>query len=119
VHALAAALSSGDSGAALAAIRAASGQGVDMNLYLSMVLDYARAILLARHAPELRKELAEEAGEDQWKDIESIASARDSKVTHHALLAVLVAASRVRYSPVPSLPLELAVFELADPQPRS
>ena len=119
VHALASALSSGDTAGALATVRTASEQGVDMNLYLSMALDYVRVILLARHAPELRKELAEESGEDQWEDIDAIASAKDSRLTHRALLALLDAASRVRYAPVPSLPLELAVFELADPQPRS
>lgn len=119
VHAFAFALSGGDAAAALATVRTASEQGVDMNLYLSMALDYVRVILLARHAPELRKELAEESGEDQWKDIDAIASAKDSRLTHRALLALLDAASRVRYAPVPSLPLELAVFELADPQSRS
>jgi len=67
----------------------------------------------------LRKDLAGEAGEDQWKDIESIASAKDSKLTHQTLRAFLDAASRIRYSPVPSLPLELAVLEFADSQPRS
>jgi DNA polymerase-3 subunit gamma/tau len=116
VLALVSALAKGDSGKALAAIRGAADAGVAMDLYLSMALDLMRTVLLARHAPELRKELAEEAGEDAWKEIEALASAKDSKLTHRSLLAFLDAAGRLRFSPVPSLPLELAVLELADSQ---
>jgi DNA polymerase-3 subunit gamma/tau len=116
VHALAEALAAGKADAALGAVRAAAHQGVDLNLYLSLVLDYLRVILLARHAPELRKELAAEAGEDAWKEIEALAAARESKLTHETLRAFLDAATRVRYAPVPALPLELAILELTEPR---
>jgi DNA polymerase-3 subunit gamma/tau len=112
VVSLVTALAQGDAGKALTAIRSASAQGVAMDLYLSLVLDFMRAVLLARHAPELRKELAQEAGEDAWKEIESLASANDSKLSHRTLLAFLDAASRMRFAPVASLPLELAVLSL-------
>lgn len=115
VLALVSALSSGEEGKALAAIRAASAQGVAIDLYLSLALDAMRTVLLARHAPELRKELAEEAGEDAWKELEAIASAKGSRLTHRTLAAFLDAAARTRFSPVPSLPLELAVLSLTAP----
>lgn len=111
VHALVAALSEGKADAALAAIRKAASEEVEMPLFLSLVLERMRAVLLARHAPELRKELQEELGED-YAAIESIASLKDSKLTHTTLLAFLEAASRIRFSPVPALPLELAVYEV-------
>jgi DNA polymerase-3 subunit gamma/tau len=119
VLALVSALAAGDEGKALAAIRGAADAGVAMDLYLSMALDLMRAALLARHAPELRTELAEEAGEDAWKEIEALASVKDSKLTHRTLLAFLDAAGRTRFSPVPSLPLELAVLTLVDSQSRA
>lgn len=113
VHALVAALSAGNAGDALAAIKAAGKEGVDMQLYLTLVLEYLRTVLLARHAPELRKELAEELGEDAWKEVEAIANDTESKLTHNTLRAFLDAASRIRFSPVPALPLELAVMEVS------
>jgi DNA polymerase-3 subunit gamma/tau len=105
-------LSDGNEGAALANIRTVAGEGIDMPLYLSLVLELARSILLVRHAPELRKEIAAEYGEDEYPVLEELAKQTDSKLTHHALKLLLDASERIRFSPIPSLPLELAVFEL-------
>jgi DNA polymerase-3 subunit gamma/tau len=112
VFALAEALSAGKSAGALTAIHKAADSGVDMNLYLSLVLDYLRAILLVRHAPDLRTELKEEMGVDQYGEVERFAADADSKLSHETLKAFLDAATRIRYASVPALPLELAVLEL-------
>jgi DNA polymerase-3 subunit gamma/tau len=112
VFKLAQALSGGERSAALTTIRKAADSGVDMTLYLSLLLDYLRAVLLVRHAPELRPEFKEELGVDQYGEIERFATEKITKITHETLKAFLDAMSRVRYAPVPSLPLELAVYEL-------
>lgn len=112
VHALVQALSEGNTGAALAAIGEASDESIDMQLYLTLVLEYVRQILLLRHAPELRKEVQEELGEDDREEAEALAGAKDSKLTHETLRCFLDASSRIRFSPVPALPLELAVLEV-------
>ena len=111
VYALVEALSFGNTENALVAIRSASNQDVDMNLYLSLVLDFMRSVLLVRYAPELRKDIQAESGSDAYGEIEGIASAKDSKLTHETLRVFLDAASRIRFSPIPALPLELAVME--------
>ncbi len=113
VHALVSALSGGDTEAALVAVRKAGEQDVDMNLFLSLVLEMMRTVLLARHAPELRKELQEELGADVYGEVEVLASTKGSKLTHDTLRAFLDAASRIRFSPIPALPLELAVMEVS------
>ncbi len=113
VHDLAAALSAATPEAALVAVRSAGTQGVDMNLYLTLVLEHMRAVLLVRHAPELRKEIALELGSDVYGEVEILAGAKDSKLTHDTLRVFLDAASRIRFSPIPSLPLELAVMEVS------
>jgi DNA polymerase-3 subunit gamma/tau len=110
VMSLAKALSEGKADAALAAIRKAQSADVEMPLYLALVLEAMRSVLLIRHAPELRKEFQAELGE-QYAELEMLASAEGSKLTHKTLLAFLEAASRIRFSPVPALPLELAVYE--------
>ncbi|MEK9160605.1 MAG: DNA polymerase III subunit gamma/tau [Patescibacteria group bacterium] len=112
VASLVSALSSGSAADALGAIRAAATSNVDMGMYLALVLEYMRSVLLARHAPELRKEIQEEVGDDEYVEIEKIASDKDSKLTHNTLRVFLEASGRVRYAPVPALPLELAVLEL-------
>ncbi len=113
VHELVGALSAGNSEGALVAIASASRQGVDMNLYLTLVLEHMRAVLLVRQAPELRKEIAAELGSDVYGEVEQLSSAKDSKLTHDTLRVFLDAASRIRFSPIPALPLELAVMEVS------
>ncbi|MEK7510990.1 MAG: DNA polymerase III subunit gamma/tau [Patescibacteria group bacterium] len=101
------ALSVNDTASALTAIRSAASSGVDMQLYLTLLLESLRHTLLIRHAPELKKELAEELGEDRYAELAAL------NVSHVVLARFLDAASRIRFSPIPSLPLELAVLELA------
>ncbi len=113
VHNLVSALSEGNQSNALATIRTVSEQGIDMPLYLALVLEYVRQILLLRHAPELVKEIQEELGEDAYTEASDLASAKDSQLSHETLRTFLDAMGRMRFSPVPSLPLELAVLELA------
>jgi hypothetical protein len=68
--------------------------------------------LLIRHAPELRKEIKGELGEDEYTELEKLAGDENSKLSHQTLLAFLEAAGRMRFSPIPVLSLELAVYEL-------
>ena len=72
-----------------------------------------RSVLLVRHAPELAKALEKELGEDVFSEVKALAQQKDSKLTHQVLRVWLDAASRMRFSPIPALPLELAVLELS------
>jgi DNA polymerase-3 subunit gamma/tau len=114
VESLVKALSEGNSEKALTVITSLSHEHIEYPLYLSLVLEYVRNVLLFRHAPELRKELIEEMGAENAAGIQEIAESKDSKVTHRTLAVLLDAASRMRFAPIPALPLELAVYELAD-----
>lgn len=111
VSSLVEALSAGDAEQALAAIHRAAENDTDMPLYLSLVLERMRSVLLLRHAPALKASLSAELGEE-FSAIEALAGAKDSKLTHETLKAFLDTASRIRYAPVPALPLELAVYKL-------
>ena len=111
VSALVTALHEGSTDKALSSIRQAQHQDVDMSLYLALVLEAVRNVLLVRYAPELRASLISELGEE-YMATEALASAQDSKLTHTTLKALLDASARIRFSPIPALPLELAVMEL-------
>ncbi|HEY4501320.1 MAG TPA: DNA polymerase III subunit gamma/tau [Candidatus Paceibacterota bacterium] len=116
VHALINALAKGERGKALEAIEKASKTGADMTLFLELVLEALRATLLIRYAPDLRASLADELGADEFSVLEKFAQPDvgppRSYITHATMLAFLTAAERIRYAPIPALPLELAVLEL-------
>ncbi len=117
VHALVTALAAGSQGAALAAIGKAAKDDVDMTLYLELVLAALRATLLIRYAPELHASLADELGTDEFVALEKLAKEKGlpagrQGITHATMLAFLTASERIRYAPIPALPLELAVLEL-------
>ncbi|HET9641485.1 MAG TPA: DNA polymerase III subunit gamma/tau [Candidatus Paceibacterota bacterium] len=110
VHALVSAIASGDRNKALTAIEKASKAGADMRLFLELVLEALRTALLVRYAPDMKMELAAEAGADEFSAFERYA--KEKGITPAAMLAFLSAAERIRYAPIPALPLELAVLEL-------
>lgn len=110
VHALISALAAGDRGSALTAIERAGKSGADMKLFLELVLEALRATLLIRYAADLRASLLEELGADEFSVLEKFANGKG--ITHATMLAFLNAAERIRYAPIPALPLELAVLEL-------
>jgi hypothetical protein len=72
-----------------------------------------RSVLLVRHAPELRKDIQADLGVDVYGEVVALAQLEGSKLSHKTLRVFLDAASRIRFSPVSVLPLELAVLELA------
>ena len=113
IESLISALAAGNTEGALTALREAAAADVDMQLYLQLVLEYLRNVLLVKYAPELRPELKTELGSDLYASTER-AAAEESKLSHQTLKVFLDAASRIRYAPIPALALELAVYELAD-----
>lgn len=117
VHSLISALALGERGGALIAIEKAAKADVDMKLFLELVIEALRAILLIRYAPELGASLQSELGADEFSALEKFAKpdvrrTTSYMITHATLLAFLTAVERIRYAPIRALPLELAVLEL-------
>jgi len=118
VHELIAALAEGNRSAALSAIERAASAGADMKLFLELVIESLRNVLLLRYAPDLRESIQKETDVDEFLALEKFAKDASTTlstgkgVTHATLLAFLTAAERIRYAPIPALPLELAVLEL-------
>lgn len=110
VHALISALAVGERGKSLEAIEKAAKSDADMKLFLELVLEALRATLLIRYAHDLHEELKTELGADEFSALEKFATGKG--ITHATMLAFLNAADRIRYAPIPALPLELAVLEV-------
>lgn len=112
IFALLEALSQGNVGAALTSVHETAAQDIDMHLFLSIVLERLRVILLMRHAPELRNELKEELDTDEYAELETLATNSDSQISHRTLAVFLDALARMKFSPAPALSIELAILEL-------
>ena len=118
IHALISALAEGERGKALSAIESTAKSSADMKLYLELVLEALRSTLLIRYAPDLRASLQSDLGADEFSALEKFAKENPSTklgaggITHSTMLAFLNASERIRYAPIPALPLELAVMEL-------
>ncbi len=111
VHALVGALAAGERSVALKAVGDVARAGVEMKLFLELVLAALRAVLLIRYAPDLHASLRDELGADEFSALENVGRTT-SYITHATLLAFLTASDRIRYASIPALPLELAVLEL-------
>jgi len=97
----------------LSALLDAEKNGVDMQLLSVMLLEYLRAVLLIRHAPELSSSLMEELGEDIYAELAGLET-KAPGISHATLALLLTAHGKIKHSPVPVLPLELALYELAE-----
>ena len=106
------ALSLGDTQEALKTLATAQEHDIDFDLYLTLVLESIRTVVLLRNAPDLASSIAVQMNTDEYKEMESLAKAKDSHLSHITLLAFLDASARMRFSPLPIVPLELAVLSL-------
>jgi len=98
----------GERDKALAAIKGAEDAGVEMRTFLTLVLDYLRAILLLKHVGSIETEFVAQYGEDEVSHMKELVGT----ITPQVLIAHLEASKDMRYAPIPSLPLELAVIKL-------
>lgn len=112
VSALTTALAKNDVASALTTISEIEQHDIDFFLFLTLLLEHVRTILLLTYAPELKQELKKEIDEDVFAEMEQLASDTTSHISDKTLLALLDAAARMRYSPVKAIPLELAVLSL-------
>ncbi len=114
LYALISALAQGSIEQAYIAIKAVQKNGTDMKLFLTLLLELLRTTLLLRYAPELKKQLQNELGEDMCKTLLVYSSEKSPGITRKTLLAFLTAQQRMRFTPIPILPIELAVLEALD-----
>lgn len=99
--------------AALEAVAAAMGAQVDMKLFARVLLEHIRAVMLVRNQPAKKDHILAHFGADTAELISSIA-AGGTAINSHLLLRFLQATDQINRSPVPHLPLEIAIMELGE-----
>jgi len=95
----------------LAALNAAVADNVDISLFTTIILNLTRAILLARISPETAATLTAGLGEEDTRFIAAIKSTATA-ISSKTLVELLSAAIALRSTPIPQLPLELAVVNI-------
>ncbi len=107
--------------AALAVLGEAEKAGVSMNIFVTLVLEKARFILLVSRSVSSKPMVKERVSPDDWEFIEAQAgpsgepagkNAPDGALTPAMLAALLEAADGVSRARIEALPLELAVVRI-------
>jgi len=94
----------------IGAVRKASEENADMQVFLKMILRSLRFVLLLRFAPDMKNLVVDQTGEDEFERLFKI-SKTAKNVNSKTLLAFLEAFSRQAYASIPELPIELAIID--------
>lgn len=107
-----AALDAGKLEEALQAVAAAAGENVEMKVFLKLVLEKCRAVLLHRFAPKLADKMAERFPAEDAAFLKKLAANKGTRLNAAALAELLKAYNATGRTAVPELPLELALVRL-------
>ena len=106
-------LAVGDANKSLSAVNKAVTDNADMEVFTSLLLGRVRILLLLRYAPEFGKTLVADLVDADQAALEKFAKDSESKINSETLKKLIEAATLASRSPVPHLPLELAIMELS------
>ena len=96
----------------LSAISEAVEANINMSVYLKLVLQKLRAVLLIRLAPKKAEELAEKFAEKDFAFLKDLATRKDSQINSKILLDLLTAYDDLNQSSLPEMVLELALVKI-------
>jgi DNA polymerase-3 subunit gamma/tau len=107
-----AALAKKDFKLGLQAIQQAVEANVDMRIYITMVLERVRAVLLLKMAPDFVATLKDELSEADFVFAETLSKDTASNIAGATIVALLEASQQMGYASIAQLPLELALIKL-------
>jgi DNA polymerase-3 subunit gamma/tau len=97
---------------ALQALSEAVTLHVDMKLFARLLLENIRAIMLLRYQPDKADVILAPFGLEAKNVLQEIAKLSSSPINSQMLLRLLSATEQITYTPIPHLPLEIAVIEV-------
>lgn len=106
------ALNSGEAEPALEAVQKATKAGVEMKLFMRLLLERVRAVVLVRNLPGKKDVILGAFSEEDAKVLEKLAGEEKSPLNSHLLLRLLDAADQTLRTQLPHLPLEVAIIDL-------
>jgi len=97
--------------AALTAVQETLSSNVDMKLFIRLLLDHVRAVMLVRNLPSHKETILKSFGTEARAKVEEYASG-NSPLNSHLLLRLLQASELMSRSPIPQVPLEIAIIDV-------
>lgn len=99
---------------ALIAVQDAVDQHVDMKLFVRLLLERIRAVMLLRNAPSREALLLAPFSESDQVHIKTLAGAEKSSLNSHVLLRFLTASEGIGKTHLSHLPLEAAIIDVCN-----
>lgn len=96
------------------ALQTASEHNLDMALFTKLVLQKIRAALLIRFSPDTVSHFEQEFSHEDMTYIKELAQGTQPGLSSKAILELLKADELTRLTPLPQLPLELALINLCE-----
>ena len=112
VNSIISAVEEKDLGKGLKAVHEASENNIDMKVFIKMILQKVRAVLLLRYAPEMKKDIEEQFSSEDFAFIEEFSKDKKSSINSNVLRELLDAYDLVGMSYISQLPLELLLVKL-------
>ena len=101
---------------ALEAVGQAVANSVEMKLFMRLLLERVRAVILLRNLPARSADILAPFAEDDAKTLEELSKDNSSPLNSHTLLRLLDAADQTFRTSIPHLPLEVAIIDLCQKQ---
>ena len=101
-----------DSTRGLEAVGDAVADNVDIKLFLKLLLERVRAVMLVRNSSKDAAEYLGAYSQEDQKALEAYAKNPSSPINSHLLLRLLTAAEQTGKTYLPQLPLELAIIDI-------
>ncbi len=106
------ALATKDAEAALSSVAEVAESQVDMKLFMRLLLERVRAVMLLRNAPDSSDKILMNFGEGDAEQLKQLAAETPSSINSHLLMHLLTATEQTSRVPLPQLPLELVIIEI-------
>jgi DNA polymerase III subunit gamma/tau len=98
----------------LSFLQEATSTHVNIKLFTTLLVERLRAVLLFRLAPEMLNDLKGKFNEDDFIFLEEVSKKNGGAITSQTLSRLLDVFGELSTSPVPELPLEIALIEIIE-----
>ncbi|MDO8492327.1 MAG: DNA polymerase III subunit gamma/tau [bacterium] len=96
----------------LKVLHIATGENIDMKLFLRLLIERVRIVMLLRFAKDLEKEISENLTDTDFEFLKELSVKKGSKINSKTLDELLRAYEEINFAAVKELPLELALIRL-------
>ncbi len=94
------------------ALNQAVENGVDVQVFLKLILHKIRAVLLLRFAKNMEKGIEDSFSEGDFKFLKELSQKKNSNIKAELIKELIEVSSQVKLSYIPQLPLELMLIKL-------